>query len=233
MVFRAIQHVTTVVLLFLAAACAALPDTDALIEKHTEQAARFENARGPLSAKKSAELIAELKRKSGDIDILDKQIALEQAIVGSPLILGTRLPCCIPKPQSSTASGLVLVPTISTGAALSTTMRQRRCPRAGLRPANGRHVCQGPRSIGNHRPRALGTQIPATPYQGMGRASVAAFAVTHHHSESRRWRDGTSLRKCIHPDRVFAVIIDQGDRPVKVLDIIDHHAGHAAFVLML
>ena len=50
MVFRAIQHVTTVVLLFLAAACAALSDTDALIEKHTEQAARFENARGPLSA---------------------------------------------------------------------------------------------------------------------------------------------------------------------------------------
>ena len=77
--------------LFLAAGCAALPDTDALIERHAGQAARFENARGPLSAQKSAAILAELKRKSGDIDILDKQIALEQAIVGSPLILGNKV----------------------------------------------------------------------------------------------------------------------------------------------
>ena len=55
------------------------------------QAARFENARGPLSAQKSAAILAELKRKSGDIDILEKQIALEQAIVGSPLILGNKV----------------------------------------------------------------------------------------------------------------------------------------------
>lgn len=92
MAFRINMRVTGAMLFLLATAgCAALPDTDALIERHTEQAARFENARGPLSAKKSAELIAELKRKSGDIDILDKQIALEQAIVGSPLILGNKV----------------------------------------------------------------------------------------------------------------------------------------------
>jgi len=74
-----------------AAGCATLPDTDALIARHTAQAARFENARGPLSAKKSAAVLAQLKRKSGDIDILEKQIALEQAIVGSPLILGNKV----------------------------------------------------------------------------------------------------------------------------------------------
>jgi cardiolipin synthase len=73
------------------AGCATLPDTDALIERHAGQAARFENARGPLSAQKSAAILAELKRKSGDIDILDKQIALEQAIVGSPLVLGNKV----------------------------------------------------------------------------------------------------------------------------------------------
>jgi cardiolipin synthase len=77
--------------LLAAAGCATLPDTDVLIKRHIEQAARFESARGPLSANKSAELITELKRKSGDIDILDKQIALEQAIVGSPLILGNKV----------------------------------------------------------------------------------------------------------------------------------------------
>ncbi len=77
--------------LLAAAACARLPDTDALIQRHTRQAARFESARGPLSAQKSAAIVAELKRKSGDIDILDKQIALEQAIVGSPLTLGNQV----------------------------------------------------------------------------------------------------------------------------------------------
>ena len=71
--------------------CATLPDTDALIARHAEQAARFASARGPLSAKRSAAIVAELKQKSGDIDILDKQIALEQAIVGSPLVVGNKV----------------------------------------------------------------------------------------------------------------------------------------------
>ena len=77
--------------LLAAAGCATLPDTDALIERHAGQAARFENASGPLSAQRNAAVLAELKRKSGDIDILEKQIALEQAIVGSPLILGNKV----------------------------------------------------------------------------------------------------------------------------------------------
>jgi cardiolipin synthase len=71
--------------------CATLPDTDALIERHSGQAARFENAMGPLTAQKSAAILAQLKSKSGNIDILEKQIALEQAIVGSPLILGNKV----------------------------------------------------------------------------------------------------------------------------------------------
>src|ERR1041384_4796632 len=75
-----------------AAGCASLPDTDALIERHdTGQAARFENARGSLSAKQGAAVLAELKRRSGDLDILEKQMVLEQAIADSPLVLGNRI----------------------------------------------------------------------------------------------------------------------------------------------
>ena len=81
----------TVFYLLATAGCAALPDTEAIIARHTGQAARFENVRGQLSAEKSAAIVADLKRKSGDIDILDKQIALEQAIVGSPLIVGNKV----------------------------------------------------------------------------------------------------------------------------------------------
>jgi cardiolipin synthase A/B len=77
--------------LLAAAGCATLPDTDALIARHTAQAARFENARGPLSVKASAAALEKLKQKSGDLDILEKQIALEQAINGSPLILGNKV----------------------------------------------------------------------------------------------------------------------------------------------
>jgi len=77
--------------LIAVAACATLPDTDALIARHAGQTARFENARGSISSQKNAAILAELKRKSGDIDILDKQIALEQEIVGSPLILGNKV----------------------------------------------------------------------------------------------------------------------------------------------
>ena len=77
--------------LLIAGGCASLPDTQFLTERYTKQAARFESARGPLSAKRSAAIVAELKRKSGDLDILDKQITLEQEIVGSPLVVGNKV----------------------------------------------------------------------------------------------------------------------------------------------
>ena len=81
----------TALSLLAAAGCAVLPDTEVLIERHTGQAARFENARGALSTAKSAAILAELKRKSGDIDILEKQMVLEQAIAGSPLVVGNKV----------------------------------------------------------------------------------------------------------------------------------------------
>ncbi|MEO5961256.1 MAG: phospholipase D-like domain-containing protein [Opitutaceae bacterium] len=36
-------------------------------------------------------MIAELKRKSGNLDILDRQVAIEQAVVGEPLVLGNQV----------------------------------------------------------------------------------------------------------------------------------------------
>jgi len=81
----------TAIFLVATVGCATLPDADPLIARHSAQAARFENARGEISARQSAAIVAELKRRSGDIDILDKQIALEQAIVGSPLIVGNKV----------------------------------------------------------------------------------------------------------------------------------------------
>ncbi len=77
--------------LLVASGCATLPDTRFLSERYVKQSARFQSARGPLSARRSAAVVAQLKRTSGDLDILDKQIALEQEIVGSPLVLGNKV----------------------------------------------------------------------------------------------------------------------------------------------
>ena len=71
--------------------CATLPDTAATLERHAGQKARFETARGPLSAKRSADILKRLKNASGDIDILERHVALEQAITDSPLILGNKV----------------------------------------------------------------------------------------------------------------------------------------------
>ncbi len=75
----------------MAAGCASLPDSQALLRRHEGQAVQFENARGALSARRNAMILANLQRQSGDIDILEKQIALEQSISGSPLMLGNQV----------------------------------------------------------------------------------------------------------------------------------------------
>lgn len=77
--------------LFSLSACATLPDTEALIARHAGQAAQFDDARGPIPEKKAAAILERLKQNSGAIDILEKQIALEQAIVGSPLVVGNKV----------------------------------------------------------------------------------------------------------------------------------------------
>jgi cardiolipin synthase A/B len=78
-------------LCLLAAACASLPDTQFLSDRYERQASHFQNAWGPLSAKKSAAIVAQLKRANGDLDILDKQTVLEQQIGGSALVVGNEV----------------------------------------------------------------------------------------------------------------------------------------------
>src|SRR4029077_1353637 len=70
--------------------CAQLPQTSRLFEINPERIA-FKGPRGPLSARQSAAVLDELKRDVGDIDILQKHVALEQTIVGSPLTTGNKV----------------------------------------------------------------------------------------------------------------------------------------------
>jgi cardiolipin synthase A/B len=77
--------------ILMAAGCATLPDARLMDQRYAVQAAQFQNAQGALSAKRSAAIMAGLKRTSGDLDILDKQIAREQEIVGSALVVGNQV----------------------------------------------------------------------------------------------------------------------------------------------
>lgn len=62
------------------------------MDKSSGQAVEFDNARGPVSASKSAAILKDFTNKSGDIDILQKHLAVEQTInVDSPLVLGNKL----------------------------------------------------------------------------------------------------------------------------------------------
>jgi cardiolipin synthase A/B len=87
---RALRIAASAGCLLIASGCATLPHTQFLTQDYQAQAARFQNAWGPLSARRSAAIVAELKRTSGDLDILDRQIALEQQIGGS-LVVGNKV----------------------------------------------------------------------------------------------------------------------------------------------
>jgi cardiolipin synthase len=50
------------------------------------------SARGALSTQRLAAIRSKLSRSAGELDILQHHIAVEQAIVGSPLTAGNRVP---------------------------------------------------------------------------------------------------------------------------------------------
>jgi cardiolipin synthase len=51
----------------------------------------LENARGPLSYAQSQAILADLKKRSPDTSLLDRHLAVEQAVAGAPLTIGNRV----------------------------------------------------------------------------------------------------------------------------------------------
>ena len=89
------RYTALAVTLWLAflAGCAHLPSADLVTEWRNSpsvHAVRVSGGAGPLSAKRSAEIINGIGAKVGDLDILQKHVAVEQAVVGSPLVAGNK-----------------------------------------------------------------------------------------------------------------------------------------------
>lgn len=93
--FLAVLRLAPVVAVFCLlplSGCASLPDVARALALPHARTVQFDNARGPVSANRGAAIVEGLKSRSGDIDILDKHLAMEQAInADSPLVLGNRL----------------------------------------------------------------------------------------------------------------------------------------------
>ena len=78
--------------LLVCAGCASLPDAAREVDAPRSQTVAFEGARGPVSEARSETILDRLEGATGDSDILQKHLLMEQAInADSPLVLGNRL----------------------------------------------------------------------------------------------------------------------------------------------
>jgi cardiolipin synthase A/B len=75
------------------ASCATMPRLGRVIEEEqpVKENPTIYGARGPLSPEQSKAILARLKRKAGDTDILTRHLALEEAVAGEPLVAGNKV----------------------------------------------------------------------------------------------------------------------------------------------
>lgn len=74
------------------AGCASLPDVSAREDgRAPPQVAQVSTAKGPLTREQSAAILEKLRQQSGATDILQRHVALEEAVSGSPLVAGNKV----------------------------------------------------------------------------------------------------------------------------------------------
>jgi cardiolipin synthase len=75
----------------MVAGCAtsSLPDIERM-ERQAAASVRLEDGRGPLSSQQSKAILEKLKQENGDAGILERHVAVEEAAVKSPLVVGNR-----------------------------------------------------------------------------------------------------------------------------------------------
>jgi cardiolipin synthase len=75
-------------MLLAVAACASVPDLDRYLMER--EAPRIEGARGTLSKAQTQQILADLKKRSPETGVLDRHIAIEEALSGHPLTAGNK-----------------------------------------------------------------------------------------------------------------------------------------------
>ncbi len=87
---RAARRAAGWAVLAIAVACATVPPVDRYL-LHTQPApVQLESGKGVLSREQSAKILAQLKQRSPETGILDRHLAIEQTLAGTPLSVGNR-----------------------------------------------------------------------------------------------------------------------------------------------
>jgi len=71
--------------------CSSLPIITPDMGRHPAQPVQLEGARGPLTPQQSKAILDKLKSRGEETNIFDRHLALEEAIVGSPLMVGNKV----------------------------------------------------------------------------------------------------------------------------------------------
>ncbi len=79
------------VVLAALAGCTSLPTIVPDMATRPARPVQLEGARGPLSAQQSKAILNRLKSRGEETNIFDRHLALEEAIVGSPLVVGNKV----------------------------------------------------------------------------------------------------------------------------------------------
>src|SRR5579859_1820886 len=74
------------------AACASVPNVGKAIQASAEsdQSPTLVDSHGPLSQEQSTAILDRVKNQAADTDLLDQHLKAEQALAGSPLVVGNR-----------------------------------------------------------------------------------------------------------------------------------------------
>ena len=78
-------------LLVAVAGCSSLPTIVPDMAMRPQRAVQLEGARGPLSAQQSKAVLDRLKGRGEETSIFDRHLALEEAVVGTPLVVGNKV----------------------------------------------------------------------------------------------------------------------------------------------
>lgn len=80
--------------------CSSLPTIASDLEIRSAPSVQLDGARGPLSPEQSKAILSRLQRDGKKTSIFDRHLALEEAIVGSPLLVGNKVLLLVDGPQT-------------------------------------------------------------------------------------------------------------------------------------
>lgn len=89
--------------LLILSACSSIPILVPDMALRSPKPATLENARGPLTAQQSKEILARIKKDGAETSIFDKHLALISEVAGSPLVIGNKVDLLIDGPSTYTA----------------------------------------------------------------------------------------------------------------------------------